>query len=257
MKRTARQHFLLLFGILLFSANATLKAQTREIINTQNEYGGETIQHSNEDYSRLIVYYDGDRNLIREETIFTSDYQIDNNLEKIVVQYYFGKKVFEEKRYNRAYAFRTLIEKSITHYDRNTGDQIKQENHFISPFSGYNIIFRDKGKKTRIEWYYPDNVDGIKVNIVFLDASENPFKTESFYTDKSVEDHGCLKRIYYTAYNQNRYMRKTKQEWYYTEKFSQMNHNIAKKVEIFHYSLGEPPRIETLLFDRNEAYINK
>lgn len=234
----------------------SVSAQTRTVLSLSNEFGGETVEYANPDESRLIQYFGDDDNLVKEETLYTVDYDIDNNLERVVVHYFFGKKTTEELFYNRTYSNRTLIEKSINHYDRETEEHIKQENHFIAPFTGYNVIYRHQGKKTKIEWYYPDNEDGIKLNVAYFDSKGNNIKTESYYTDKTVEENGYFKRIYFMGYN-NQYLRKVRQEWYYTDAFADKNRGISKKVEIFHHQQGQAVRSEVLLFDRDERYIKR
>lgn len=248
---------LLTITVLLISwIGLTLSAQTREVISLNNEYGGETVEHTNKDESRRVQYFDDDDNLVKEETLYSIDYQIDNNLERFVVYYFFGKKTTEELYYSRTYSNRTLINKSINHYDRENGEHIKQENHFIAPFSGYNVIFRHKGKKTKIEWYYPENEEGIKLNVAYFDHQGLNIKTESFYTDKTVKESGYFKRVYFMG-NDNQYQRKVRQEWYYTEIYSEQNKGIAKMVEIFHHHPGGGLRTEILFFDRDDRYIKR
>lgn len=243
--------------ILIFQLSFDILAQVRlkETISLNNEFGGETISHNKEDFSREIIYYDLDGNIAKEEIIFTSDYPIDNNLNRIVTHYYFGKKTREEKIYSQGYTLRTLIEKSIDHYDRNTGQLEKSENHFISPYRGFNIIYRKNNKKHRIEWYYPDNIDGTSLNVVYFNDDEQAYKTETFFTEKTTRESGIQKRIYFSSYNSNKYMRKTRQEWYYTDEFAANNERKALKVEYFHYSLGKPVRIETVYFDQQGEYL--
>ncbi len=53
----------------------------------------------------------------------------------------------------------------------------------------------------------------------------------------------------------NKYVRKSRQEWYYTKEYGRKNYGKYKKVEIFHYSLGKPVRVETAYYDQNDQYL--
>ncbi|MBU2514851.1 hypothetical protein KJ966_26325 [bacterium] len=247
---------IVVYSIVFFGQIKTL-ADTQEIISSHNEFGGKTIEINKEDFSITRNYHDDEDNIVKEEIIFTVDYQIDNNLRKIIVYYHFGKKIMEESIFSDVFSDRTLIEKSIVHFDRNTGERVMEENHLVPPFSSYNIIFREKGKKKKIEWHYPENIDGIEKNIVFFDDNEIAVKTESYYTEKTIREQGHYKRIYFTALNKNRYVRKYRQEWFYTEEFSKKNNGIAKKIEYFHYSTGRPVEIKTAYFDRNDQFLSQ
>lgn len=245
-----------LLAILFLSAlPCQISGQAGSVLTENNEFGGQTVEMMNEDFSKTIRYYDIDGNLVKEETIFMSDYQIDNQLRKIVVTYYFGKKVKEEKVYTDRYVRNNLIESSIIHYDRNTGDVLMTENRFVYPYEGYNLVFRENNKKRRIEWYYPDNIDGIEKNVMYFDEDERIVKTESFFTPKTTRENGYYKRVYFTEFNVNQYQRKVKQIWYYTDEFAQTHNGIAKKIEHFHYNTGMPDRVETLFFDAEGNYI--
>lgn len=246
------------FIFLLSTPASELYSQTRkEVISEKNEFGGRTIEYTQGDYSIYTEYFDVDGNKAKEETIFASDYPIDNNLRRLNVYYFFGKKTHEERIYTSSYASRTLIKRSIDHFDRHTGDLIRRENHFVRPFTEYNVIFREDGKKTIIEWHYPDNIEGIKKNVSYLDDNEQVVRTESFYTEKTTEEKGYFKRIYFTEYNINKYKRKSRQEWYYTPEYAKQNHGIVKKVELFHYALARPVRIESFYYDKDEKLVTK
>ncbi|MCG8337727.1 MAG: hypothetical protein MJE63_24765 [Proteobacteria bacterium] len=258
-KRISAFSVLVLVAVFLFfTLTAEVFSQTRkEVISEKNEFGGRTIEYTQGDYSIYTEYFDVDGNKAKEETIFSSDYPIDNNLRRLNVYYFFGKKTYEERIFTSSYASRTLIKRSIDHFDRHTGDLIRRENHFVRPFTEYNVIFRENGKKTIIEWHYPDNIDGIKKNVSYLDDNEQIVRTESFYTDKTIEEKGYFKRIYYTEYNINKYKRKSRQEWYYTPEYAEQNHGIVKKVELFHYALARPVRVESFYYDKEEKLVTK
>ncbi len=246
------------FVFLLSTQTSVLLSQTRkEVISEKNEFGGRTIEYTQGDYSIYTEYFDVDGNRAKEETIFSSDYPIDNNLRRLNVYYFFGKKTHEERIYTSSYASRTLIKRSIDHFDRHSGDLIRRENHFVRPFTEYSVVFRENGKKTIIEWHYPDNIDGIKKNVSYLDEDEQVVRTESFYTEKTAQENGYFKRIYFTEYNINKFRRKSRQEWYFTPEHAKQNHGIVKKIEIFHYAVARPVRIESFYYDKDDKLVTK
>ncbi|MBU3917098.1 hypothetical protein KKA14_16310 [bacterium] len=232
-------------------------SDTSETLTKDNEFGGVTVEVSKDDFSRLIIFYDADSNKVKEETIYTSEYPVDNGLKKIVTHFFFGKKIKEERFFKAQDSRRTLINKIIDYYDRNTDLIIKSENYFIAPYTGYNVIYQEKGKKNRIEWYYPENTDGISKNIVYIDDNGVAVKTESFYTEKTMREKGYYKRIYFQAYNDNMYIRMTRQEWYYSDEFAAQNDGKYTKIENYHYWQGKLIKTETGFFDKNGRHIAK
>ncbi len=258
-KNQMESFFLSMILIALFwlpSIDA-LSVVGKEILTEENEFGGPTIEYTNDDNSIFIEYFDADSNIVRKETIFTADYPIDNGLDKIVIYYFFGKKVKEERIFTERDSRRTLIERSINHFDRNTGVKTRSENHFIEPYSGYNVVFREEGKKIRIEWHFPKNLNGIQKNIVYFDKNEVAIKTESIYTEKTAKENGYYKRIYYNAYNANKYLRKLRQEWFFTDDYAAENGGKYKKVENFHYKFGKLTNTEIHFFDKTGSQIIK
>jgi hypothetical protein len=242
--------------LLLFSL-VSIRGERKEIVADRNEYGGETVEYSRDDFSILTIYLDGDGNKAKEEVIYTNDYPIDNDLARVITYYFFGKKVREETIFTSNYAARTLIKRTIDNYNRSTGKLLNSENYFIRPYSGYNVVFRESGKKRKIEWYYPEIKDGILKNINYLDDSERVVKTESYYSDKTALEKGYYKRVYYSSFNLNQYVRKSRQEWFYTKEYGKNNYGKFKKVELFHYSLGKPVRVEIAYYDQEGQYLGK
>lgn len=239
-----------LFGsCLLFSCQAANAAE-KEIISSNNEYGGETVEITTEDYSFIRIYYDADYSKVKEETIFTEDYPVNNGLRRLIIYYSFDKKIKEERIYSNSLTQNTKIRKSIDYYDRFTGLKEKSENHFAKPYSGYNVIYKNNEAITRIEWYYPENIDGISHNIVYFDKNGMGTKVESFYTEKTSKENGYFKRIYYNEYSPDNYFRKKRQEWYYTNDFSVLNNGKFKMIQNFYYPPGESTKIETHFFDK-------
>ena len=242
--------------IFLFISSATcLLAAEQDIIEEINEYGGRTFEISNQDGSFIRIFYDDDEIKIKEETIFTIDYPVENGLDKIISYYAFDKKVKEERIFSNRVSENTLIKKTIDHFDRfaDPNDKsaiLKTENHFLDEYNGRNVVYWKDGMKAKIEWFYPLNIDGIEKNIIYFDDKEMSIRVESFYTEKTRREKGFKRRVYYNEYSPNKYFRKARQEWFYTDEYAERNKGVAKRIEVFHYSAGSPVRIETNHFNR-------
>lgn len=239
----------------LISTVVLLSAAEQDVIDTNNEYGGRTFEISNQDGSFIRIYYDDDEIKIKEEVIFSIDYPVENGLDKIISYFAFDKKVREERIFSNRVSENTLIKKTINHFDRFADPNDKSaitmtENIFLDKYNGYNIVYWKDGLKTKIEWFYPLNVDGIEKNVIYFDDKEMAIKVESFYTEKTKQEKGYSRRVYYNEYSPNKYFRKARQEWYYTDEFASQNNGVAKKIEVFHYPSSNQVRIETNRFNR-------
>lgn len=242
--------FIFLFFLLMGFQMDCLYSQEDEIINKNNEYGGKTVEIIKKDFSFMRAFYDDENSKIKEEQVFSSEYPINNGLKKIITYFSFNKIVKVERVFTQKIARNTLIAKTIDHFDRFTGNKIKSENRFIESYPGYNVIYRKKGKRVKIEWLYPQNIEGIIKNVVFYNDDEIGVRVESFYAKKTSQDTGYLKRIYYNDYSAKKYLRKIKEEWYFTDEFSKENGGIHHKVYNYHYSADQPVIIEAYIFDK-------
>lgn len=237
---------------LLWAGGNPVIAQ--DVIDDNNEFGGRTLEINNQDGSFIRIFYDDDEIKIKEEKIFSIDYPVENGLVKIVSHFAFDKKVREERIFTNRVAEATLISRKIYHFDRfaDPDDKsaiIRTENHFLDEYNGYNIVYWENGKKKKIEWFYPLNVDGIAKNVLYFDEREMAVKVESFYTEKTRKEKGLERRIYYNEYSPNNYFRKSREEFYYTREYANNNNGIALRVDVFHYRPGSPVRVETHYFD--------
>lgn len=248
MRKLFVHGFLLIHLILIASL---VGAAEKEVIDTNNEYGGETIETIGDDFTYLRQFYDADLTKVKEEIVYTSEYPINNGLSKLVMHYFFDRLVKEEKIFKNDVVNNTKIAKTILYFDRFTGAKLKTENYFVSPYSGYNVIFKKNGAKDRIEWHYPDNIDGISKNIIYFDKNGLGVKVESYFTEKTIRENGYFKRIYFNEFGPDNYFRKMKQEWYYTFEYGKNNNGRRKKIEHFHYQPGSVVTVETNYF--NEA----
>lgn len=245
---------MMIISLLIFYGGS-LGAAEQDIIDENNEFGGRTFEISNQDGSFIRIYYDDDEIKIKEEMIFTIDYPVENGLDKIVSYFAFDKKVREERIFSPRVSENTLIKKIVNHFDRfaDPNDKsaiIRTENHFLNAYNGYNVVYREKGLKKRIEWFYPLNMDGIKKNIIYFDDREMGTRVESFYTEKTVREKGTVRRVYFNEFSPNKYFRKARQETYYSDEWAAQHNGIATMVEVFHYSSGNKVRIEINRFNK-------
>ncbi|MBU2645963.1 hypothetical protein KKI24_14755 [bacterium] len=240
--------------VLVWSGGISLGAD-QDVIDENNEFGGRTLEISNQDGSFVRVYYDDDEIKIKSETVFTIDYPVENGLDMIIDYFAFDKKVKEERIYSNRFAEETLIKKTIDYFDRfadplTNAAIIKTENHFLDAYNGYNVIYREKGLKTKIEWFYPLNIDGIEKNVIYFDEKEIGIKVESFYTEKTTREKGYQRRVYFNEYSPSKYFRKARQEMYYTDAFAEQNNGASKQIDVFHYSSGNDFEVETHWFNK-------
>lgn len=243
----------ILWSVIFLVISQGLSAQqNRLVVEENNVYGGQTVEYRDSDDSMILEFYDDDEIMIKQERVFTTEYPIDNGLRKIVTYYSFEKKTKEEKIYSSRISQSTLIERTIDYYDRFTGLKTKSENHFIDAFPGHNIIYRENGKKTRIEWYYPHNMNGIIKHIVYFDAKEKAAKVESFYSEKTTAEEGYYRRVYYNNYTPNNYFRKTVEEIFFTDEYANQHDGVSKVIKHFHYRPGKLFDIEIHLFDKED-----
>lgn len=240
-----------LFLIILLSITSIAVSAEKEVVDTNNEFGGETIEIIRDDFTNVQQFFDADLSMVKEEITYQSDFPINNGLRKVIKHYFFERLVKEEKIFNRDIVNNTKIERTVDYFDRFTGEKLKTENYFINPYSGYNVIFKKKNARHRIEWHYPDNTDGISKNIIYFDKNGLGVKVESYFTEKTVREKGYFKRIYFNEFGPDNYFRKMKQEWYYTFQYTKNNNGKSKKIEHFHYQSGRTVKVETNFF--NEA----
>lgn len=257
MKKYIKRLFQTLIIVVICPWGNPVFSQSKETIIPNNEFGGQTVELLRDDFSIFSVFYDGDGNKVKEVTVFTNDYPIDNNLARRNVHYFFGKKTEEERIYSGSYSNRTMISRTIDYFDRNTGELLRQENHFIPPYSEYNVLYFEKGEKKRIEWHYPNTVEGIERNVSHLDDEERIVMTESFYSKKTARDKGYFKRIYYIDYTTSKFMSKSRQEWFYTEEYALNNAGVVRKVELFGNVSGKLAVSETIYYGQNNQMIKQ
>jgi hypothetical protein len=240
---------LVFWGMLMINPGHGQSPKSKQDIN---EFGGRTVKVGNQDEVSIWIYYDDNDAIVKEETVYGNEYPIDKGLRKRIVYYASDKKIKEERVFTNVISQNTLITRTIDHFDRFTGLLTKTENHFVESIAGYNVVYHKNGRRSRIEWHYPKNVDGIAKSVMFFDDHERGTRVEYYYTEKTLREKGYYLKIQHNEYGPNRYFRKVKQEWFYTERFSADNNGIVRKVETFHNVPGRPQSVESYYFDRND-----
>ncbi len=219
-------------------------------LSEKNEFGGKTIEHMSRDYSLHREYFGREGERVKMEHIFPDDYPILTGIKRLISYYGSGKKIKEETVYTFLQSRLTMIERSIEHYDRSSGELIKKETHFVAGHMGYNILFFSAGRKNRIEWFYPDRETGIVKSITFLDDKGQDYKTVNYYAHRTSLKKGYYKRVYYKEYNRNRYYRKSRQEWYFSDEYGKSHDNIYRKTEKFLYPDNKETVVQTYHYDK-------
>jgi len=118
----------LVLCILLIGISTSAFAQISEIINTGNEFGGETMMTpfsaDDKEYkngvAKTIQYLNGEYKIMKKEFISTDEYNKSSGILKSIS--YFGdneKVIKDEYFYNNDYALKKGIAKDIFYFDSN------------------------------------------------------------------------------------------------------------------------------------------
>ena len=225
------------------------------LLSENNEYGGQTVEYKSLDYSYIREYFDMNGERVKVERFFSSEYPIANGLEKRIAYFKSDKKIKEEKIFTVERAKLTMIVRSVEHFDGLSGDRTRREEYYTRNYMGYSILFYKGGKKDRIERFYPNRNMGIVKSIGYIDEGGNERKTVHYFAYGTSLEDGFYKRIYYKKYNYNKYLRKYRQEWFYTDEYAKSNGNIHRKLERFLYSQTGGMVVQTNFFDIHDKLI--
>jgi hypothetical protein len=114
--------------ILLIGISTSVFAQISDIINTRNEFGGETMMTpysaDDEEYkdgvAKTILYLNGNYKVVKKEVIRTDEYNKSSGIVYSIS--YFGdneKVIKDEYFYNDNYALKKGIAKDVFYFDSN------------------------------------------------------------------------------------------------------------------------------------------
>ncbi|MDH5559231.1 MAG: hypothetical protein OEY59_00075 [Deltaproteobacteria bacterium] len=251
--------FPLILSIWCLSLTMPLFGQDRIVVDQYNDFGGKTFESSNRKDGILVFreFYAFDEKKMREETIFTDDHTAIFGIDQINSEFMFDVKVKREKIFSIRFAKVNLVKKSTDFYDQSSRLKLKTKNNFVEPYLGYNIIhYKPKSNlkpdekfglvKTKMEWHYPQNLEGLSKYIEFYsEDGEKKVRVENYYTQKSMRDNGIYKSVYYTEDK-----RRVKQEWYYTPQFSEKNKGVYKKIQNHTYYSMSRKKTSTYYYDQ-------
>lgn len=222
-------------------------------VETNNQFGGRTIVFSNND--KGIVegrnFYDSAGKIMREERKYADEWANAHGTRELVNEYLFDIKIKEERLYAPSYAARRLILRTVNYYEQATGTLVRTENHFAKDHLGYNVIHYDLGTKTRMEWFYPENEFGYrKVITYYARDGKTELKTESFYTERSVEFYGCERKILVMEGE-----RKKREEWFFSEEWAQKNNGAVRKLKAYFYNPSYPIKPKVYYFNAKDQVV--
>jgi hypothetical protein len=155
---------------VIVSAGVVFADQSK-IIDKRNEYGGDTEEETysigdgkyKEGLAKLIEYYDGNKRIMKLESVFTDDHVRLDGVQRSV-QYY-DNKLFRpgvrtkvEFYYADAYASREGIAKAIQYYDED-GEKSKIDYFYTDDYakkrqvSRLEVQYSEKGKVIKRVYY--------------------------------------------------------------------------------------------------------
>lgn len=119
---------ILILCLLLIGISASVLAQISDIIDTKNEFGGETMMtpfSANDDsyregVAKTLQYFNGNYKLVKKEVIRTDEYGKRSGIAKSISYFDNDEKLLkEEYLYTNKYAVKKGIAKEIFYYDSN------------------------------------------------------------------------------------------------------------------------------------------
>jgi len=162
----------ILFGAMfvLVSVGVVLAGQSK-IIDKRNEYGGETEEETyslvdgkyKEGLEKLTEYYDGNKRIMKLESVFTNDHARLDGVQRSI-QYYdnkplrIGVRTRVEFYYTDAYAGREGVAKAFQYYDED-GEKTKIEYFYTDDYakrrqvSRLEVQYSEKGKVIKRIYY--------------------------------------------------------------------------------------------------------
>ncbi len=114
--------------VLLIGISTSVFAQISDIIDTRNEFGGETMmtpfsaddEEYKEGVAKTIVYLNDNYKILKREVIRTDEYNKRSGIVKSITYFDNGDKITrDEYFYNDNYAMQKGIAKEIFYFDNN------------------------------------------------------------------------------------------------------------------------------------------
>ncbi len=118
----------ILLCILLIVISTSLFAQISDIIDTRNEFGGETMMtpfsaddaEYKEGTAKTILYLNGNYKIMKREIIRTDEYNKSSGIVKSITYFDDDEKLIKDEYfYNNNYALKKGIAKDVFYFDSN------------------------------------------------------------------------------------------------------------------------------------------
>ena len=221
-------------------------------VEENNEFGGRSLifRKLTDGVQWGKNSYDSAGKLMHEERKYSDEWANAHGTRRLVNEYLFDIKVKEERTFSQSYAIRRQVIQRNTFYEQATGTKIREENKFAQAYLGNNVIYYDLGVKKWMEWFYPANQEGYKKVVTHYGAQGKIRKIENYYTDKSVKFDGCLKHVIYFFG-----LKKSKEEWHFTEKYTQENNGAVRKMKVYFDNPNHPKAPQIYYFDQNNELV--
>ncbi len=217
-----------LFLFLLFYFSASLWAYDQLDQEENNEFGGRTIifQDHKKGIFRGKNFYDSGGAIMRQDRAYTEEYALSTGIARKTMDFLFDVKTKETLYYTKKYQALRLVSHRVTYFEQATGTLQKKENHFVIKNMGYSVEYFDMDAKlTRMEWVYPNNIEGLAKKITHYDEQGHVTKIEGFYTPRTQKKEGLQRSVFI-----NEGGKKKTREWFYTPEFAQSHDGAIRKL---------------------------
>jgi len=198
-----------------------------------NEFGGNTVtfQDPGKGIFRGTNHFDSGGTLMRSDWFYSEEYSLSRGIRRRVADYLFEVKTKEAIHYTPKYQALRRISHQVDTFEQATGGMIKRETHFVGKGAGYSVTHFFAGKRTKLEWFYPHNKEGLSQKIIQYEDNGRTIKqVENIFTKRSQNKEGIIRSIYY-----DREGKKHRREWYYTTTFAKANKGAVKKLVEYNY----------------------
>jgi len=243
---TAIRIQLVLTCIFLFYSTLAFAVYEELGVEENNEFGGRSlIFRKLEDGVKWGKNsYDSAGKLMLSERKYSEEWGNSHGTSSLVSEYLFEIKIKEERIFSLSSTARRQVKKTTTFFEQATGTKTREENQFSRAYLGNNKIFYDLGKKTRMEWYYPQNQEGFQKVITLYTPEGRTARIENYYTEKAARFDGCLKQVIYFKGS-----KKEKEEWWFTEAYTSANNEAVRKLKVYFSNPNHPKKPQTYYLD--------
>ena len=212
-------------------------------LDENNEFGGKTIffQAPERGIFRGQDFYDSGGNIMRQDWKFSEESSLARGVARKVSEFLFDIKTKETIYYTPKYQILRMVSHQVDHFEQATGTIIRREKYFAQKKMGYSVTFMEFGKRIKLEWHYPNNLEGYAKVITYYDnKGKKPVKIVNFYTPRSTKLTGKVKNIYIEKNG-----KKVRREFYFSDAWGKKNNGARMKVidYLHHPSQNIPPQV--------------